>query len=654
MNGCTNRSTWSPLPGRAGFWLRSGSATEYSTEQASREGAFGCQTNIGPNVGSGAAGVDSARQCGAPEAASIDCPVEITTRTCNTTTDKCQGTPPGVDFAAAGLTLGELANTCSTDADCNFISVPAAPNDCGTPAPGKLARCSGGVRDSEVCWMNEQPRPGTIGSCEVSYPDTREADARASCVPVSGPSPDFVPIATCLKPGATSGPNRSDDPDTDDNICTHSGGYQPRIDICPDPSDEFCGLIAYRITDRALNGSLDPTGPHPLPTDHTLGMYTPTFLGFSDAGVGAATFRYMSYYTPRPPRLAAPGTRNCAIPGQCPVSRVDAFAFNGQTDGVINVGGGSHKSTMRFYAWAAHNQMPLRQVVIDWGDGSTQRVDDTRMKNRKPFCGVQRECSLTPGLTCQTNADCPAGAGTCVAIGTCAQNANLSCSQDTDCTVGGVRDTCNIRTMFGNSTEACQSDYFDYAHLYTCGAQQTVRDATGLPSCTPPGFTSPPPRCSRDTNRTCTTPGSTSECAPGDICLEGLAPVGGCFDEEIRTCRFSPRVMIQDNFGWCTGECRAGLTGGQPDDVTVGPTASTVRHPNGGCWAGRTLGSSESNIRANDRAADSNATVGATILESTASECQELLPGAGVQSNLRPWVVYPGSLQLRESGELTP
>jgi hypothetical protein len=211
--------------------------------------------------------------------------------------------------------------------------------------------------------------------------------------------------------------------------------------------------------------------------------------------------------------------------------------------------------------------MPLRQVVIDWGDGSTQRVDDTRMKNRKPFCGVQRECSLTPGLTCQTNADCPAGAGTCVAIGTCAQNANLSCSQDSDCTVGGVRDTCNIRTMFGNSTEACQSDYFDYAHLYTCGAQQTTRDGSGLPAC------SNSPRCSRDTNRTCTTPGSTSECAPGDICLEGLAPVGGCFDEEIRTCRFSPRVMIQDNFGWCTGECRAGLTGGQPDDVTVGPTA---------------------------------------------------------------------------------
>jgi hypothetical protein len=642
-----------------GFWNRTASPlpAPISTELAGRAPhfAFGCQTNIGPNV---------ATTCAAPEAASFDCPVRVEGRTC-LPDKKCSA------FATTGLTADETRNTCGADSDCNFTSIPAS-TICAAPDPGWLGRCVGGLRDTQVCFYRaspdgrvEMPRAGTYGSCEVNLPAGEEAAARNSCIPVSGPSPDFTPIPVCRVPGSSdTGPNRSDDPDTDNNICTHSGGYQPRIDICPNPADEFCGLIAYRITDRSLDGSLDPSGPHPLPTDHTLGMYTPTFLGFTGSGVGAATFRYMSYYTPRPPRLAAPDTRNCAIPGQCPVSRVDAFAFNGQTDGVINVGGGSHKSTMRFYAWAAHNQMPLRQVVIDWGDGSTQRVDDTRMKNRKPFCGVQRECSLTPGLTCQTNADCPAGAGTCVAIGTCAQNANLSCSQDSDCTVGGVRDTCNIRTMFGNSTEACQSDYFDYAHLYTCGAVQTgviERDAVtrviisrtgGLPDC------ESGPRCSRDTNRACTTPGSTSECAPGDVCLEGLAPVNGCFDEELNICRFTPRVMIQDNFGWCTGECRAGLTGGQPDDVTVGPTASTVRHPNGGCWAGSTLGG-DPNIRSNTSSSGSNLVTGNLVLP--VSECKgdilDSIPTGPVPSTSRtsrPWIVYPGSLQLRESGELTP
>jgi hypothetical protein len=405
-------------------------------------------------------------------------------------------------------------------------------------------------------------------------------------------------------------------------------------------------LIAYRINDRAVNGSLDPSATYPLPTDHTFGMYTPTFLGYTEAGVTAATFRYMSYYTPRPPRVAAPDTRNCPVPGQCPISRIDTFSFNGQSEGVINVGGGSQKSTMRFYAWAANNQMPLRQLVIDWGDGKSQRLDDTRLKNRKPFCGVQRECSNTPGLTCQTDADCPAGAGRCVAVGTCAQNPNLTCSQDTDCTIGGVKDTCNIRTMFGNSTDACQQDYFDFSHLYTCGAAEAASVADGgLQRCTAS------PRCSRDPNRTCTTPGSTTECAPGDVCLDGLAQVGGCFDDELRACKFTPRVLIQDNWGWTTGECRASITGGQPDDATT----AIVRHPNGGCWAGATLGN-EPNIRFNDRASGSNIDDNTVYTQDpTRGRPQEALesnPRPAPYQNFRPWIVYPGALQLRESGEI--
>ncbi|MCE9586660.1 hypothetical protein K8R04_05135 [Candidatus Uhrbacteria bacterium] len=655
-NPCSEATGWRVVDATARTYQRtSGDTTILSLEQAAAVNAFAC----------GAGSVNTAAgSCKFPEAASIDCPVEINgglIGTCNATDFKCDY-PASMDaiFSARGITtVAEKRNTCNPATarkDCSFtdenVDGFGASNaiSCITPPYSALGRCSGGERDTQICWLSSKPREGTIGSC-ISTADaaTLKNPAANSCIPVSGPAPDYSPIATCLKPGATAGlPNSSNDPDTDDNICTHSGGYQPRIDMCPDPADEFCGLIAYRIGGTGSTASLNPSGP-PLPTDHTLGMYTPTRLGYTAAGITAATFRYMAYYNPLPPRLAAPDTRNCPIPGQCPISRVDTFAFNGQTDGVINVGGGSHKSTMRFYAWAAHNQMPLRQVVIDWGDGSNQRVDDTRMKNRKPFCGVQRECSNTPGLTCQTNADCPPAAGTCVAIGTCSQNPNLACSQDSNCTVAGVKDTCNIRTMFGNATEACQSDYFDFAHLYSCGAQQKAEPIDGgLQRCTNQ------PRCSRDTNRTCPTPGLNDGCAPGDICLEGLAPVDGCFDLEFRTCRFSPRIMIQDNFGWCTGECRNGLTGGQPDDLA----ANTVKHPNGGCWAGSTLGN-DPNIRFNDRANQSNDRLSVVL---SISECKEdalnavptAIPVPATERNNRSWIVYPGSLQLRESGELAP
>ncbi len=596
------------------------------------------------------------RPCSAPSDASFGCPVKIEGRTCQTSRLKCSAiasTDPNIHLNVAGITPAETENACVDSADCNFSAVPGETGAalCGVSETGWFGRCVGGIRDGEIC-KQDVTSAGDILSCISAVTATAKTAANASCGFVStqtatGFASSFDPVPQCRKPGATSGPNTSDNPDADNNICTHSAGYQPRLDMCPDPSDEYCGLIAYKITDTSADGSLAPASTFPLPTDHTLGMYTPTYLGLP--GIDAATFKYMAYYTPQPPRLAAPDIRNCPVPGQCPITRTDAFSFNGQTDGVISVGGGTQKSTLRFYAWAAHNQMPLRQVVIDWGDNSKQRVDDTRMKNRKPFCGVQRECSLVPGLTCQTNSDCPAGTGTCANLGTCAQNQNLTCSQDSDCSVGGIKDTCTIRTMFGNSTEACQSDYYDFSHLYTCGAQQTADEAEGgLKRC------STSPHCSRDTNRSCTTPGSTNECAPGDTCLEGLAPVDGCFDTDLRTCRFTPRVMIQDNFGWCTGECRASTTGGQPDDAS----SVTVRHPNGGCWAGATLGS-ESNIRTNDKASLVNRD-GNTVLNLDARECQESWPGiptdpvSGVpdpRAN-RPWIVYPGSLQLRENGEI--
>ena len=704
MNACAPAAGWVETSPGSGFWSNDGGVNTFSTERAPA-GTFKCQTNLGPNI-------TGSRNCKAPSKASTDCPVRINGRGCNTGGYCDEVTSSDIKLNLVGLTSTDTATSCEDDSDCNFEA--ATPNLCVSPPQDDvltLLRCKGGVRDGQLCIKNytAAAAEGMYGSCVLSMDRTEKDAVNFSCRDVS--DADGSPTATCLKPGAPDVPTTELNPDRDNNICTHSGGYQPRIDMCPDPEDEFCGLIAYRITDRTVvagaeRGSLDPKSPFPLPTDHTFGMYTPTFLGFTDVGIGAATFRYMSYYTPRPPRIAAPDTRNCPAIGQCPISRIDAFSFNGQTDGLVNVGGGSYKANLRFYAWAAHNQMPLRQMVIDWGDGKTQRVDDTRMKNRKPFCGVQRECSLAPGLSCQTNVDCPAGTGICAPVGTCTQNANISCSSDADCTVGGIKDTCKVRTLFGNSTEACQTGYFDFAHQYTCGA----RERSLLPSCrsetrapfvsagqcyfgqTSDGFIvndvfngirpscetladcavegspigtdwscgpsttlleSAPPRCSRDPNRACRTPGSTTECAPGDICLDGLAPTGGCFDDQTNSCRFTPRVQVMDNWGWCTGECRSGITGGQADDTAN----SLVRHPNGGCWSGSTLGAAKQNIRFNSFAASENrnTTVVAQVNECATDLLNDMivpLPQTNPDRRpLRPWVAYPGSLQIRQNAE---
>jgi hypothetical protein len=285
--------------------------------------------------------------------------------------------------------------------------------------------------------------------------------------------------------------------------------------------------------------------------------------------------------------------------------------------------------------------MPLRQVIVDWGDGNKTDIADTRLKNRKAFCGTQRECSNVPGLTCNTDADCPPAAGRCVGTGTCEKSPFRTCSSDAECTIGGVEDRCAIRTMFGNTQEACEQGYFDFSHTYTC----PTNAATDLPSCGAPAG-----RCSRDPNKICT-PGAPVEtgvanaaagagCSPGDVCLPAadIAPnndpatgQSGCFDALTNSCKFTPRVMVQDNWGWCTGECRGSVLGG-----TLADSNPYVPHPYGGCYS------------ASPYAAPQTTRLNSPDTTRLDNECAATWPG-NLQRNdhLRPWIVYPGSIQIR-------
>jgi hypothetical protein len=704
---------------------------------AADRGAFACATGAVTNPDG------TTKSCTIPTGSNVspECPTSLT-GTCTSVGVGTSGAASicewdratyGADFDAAGLSYSVVgANIVQVNGrnffcsptlsghDCNFTASDLAVAACG-PAKDevnqgdmftKVGRCSGGLKAGQLCVTSEDGASTDADACGVNYGGT---DFKTFCTQVDTGA-DHTPIAGCYIGSGSPTPNTNPDPDTDNNSCTNSGGYQPRPDLCPNPNDEYCGLIAYKINDYtsggAPTGSLDPNSVYPLPTDVTLGHYTPTFLGFpTSASLNAATFSYITYYSPRPPRVAAPDTRNCAVPGQCPISRLDAFSLDNQSDGTVTAGGGQHQASLRFYGWAAHNQMPLRQIMIDWGDGKIQTIDDTKLKNRKPFCGVQKECSLAAGLTCQSDTDCPPGTGTCVQVGTCANSPQRTCTSDADCTVAGVKDSCRIRTMFGNSTDACQQDYFDFSHVYTCGAAES----NSLPQCgTNPSLSSAPAippgecylghrfdgfllsgidrstltcssladcqhlvpagvvlgpggtpgyedascgssatvtrdwsYCSRDNNRGCH---ADSDCAKGDTCLSNLSPSTGCFDPATNSCHFTPRLMLQDNWGWCTGECRAQVSGG----ALVDTPGVTVQHPYGGCYTGNVLnGASTDKIRYNTQSSVAQPGGPVTTNSLYVMPTSECSPG-GTGGSARPWIIYPGSLELRRSNELSP
>ena len=226
----------------------------------------------------------------------------------------------------------------------------------------------------------------------------------------------------------------------------------------------------------------------------------------SDCEVGTCQYLSESYFdfgavideddardVGKPPTIAAIDFTKCdQVTGTCRVARTNGFDVNNWYYGVLS-GEGQLKTTVRFYAWAAHDQMPITSRTVDWGDGSPfDQTTASKYKNQKPYCGTAiKECDLYEGLTCRSSFDCPAGTGTCV----------------------------DVAPSFGNDPGACDQGYFQFEHTYICN-----RDSE-LPSCS---FS--------------TEPGGYS-----DVPANGCQTATGCF--------FRPRVQVLDNWGWCNGDC---------------------------------------------------------------------------------------------------
>lgn len=134
---------------------------------------------------------------------------------------------------------------------------------------------------------------------------------------------------------------------------------------------------------------------------------------------------------PTPPQVYA--LENCAG-STCRVGREGAFSVNDQSEGEV-LGDVSKRITVSFYTAANSNQMPIRQMIVDWGDD---------------FSGLGS--SLMPWPTgSQSGSDAPDNF----------YKNHLGLDNF-------GKELCELGDEFGHTSEACASNYVAFSHDYVC------------------------------------------------------------------------------------------------------------------------------------------------------------------------------------------
>jgi len=162
--------------------------------------------------------------------------------------------------------------------------------------------------------------------------------------------------------------------------------------------------------------------------------------------------------------------------------------------------------------------MPIRNITVDWDfDNRITGGNPGKFKNKKTRCSTNRAAS------------------------SCANNVNVTCSNDAECTSNGLGACSGAVVSFGNSPDACEKGFHEFFGSYNFQPDDTTHCNYKVGTNNPAGITA------------------------AQLTSNGLS-----FGD--RYCAFKPRVIIIDNWGWCNGGS------GQAQDV------GGCKAGNGGCW----------------------------------------------------------------------
>ncbi|TAN33550.1 hypothetical protein EPN28_01925 [Patescibacteria group bacterium] len=201
------------------------------------------------------------------------------------------------------------------------------------------------------------------------------------------------------------------------------------------------------------------------------------------------------------------------------------ITLNDKTSADVKIPVSPSRVTLKFYGYADMNQMPIRNVKIDWNDGSAPVVLDGYFRNHRGK--VDGKCESVPN---PLNQDVKENRCTIVTdayvqpedkheIRRPMTKTCQTVGSDTDCK---NIDQClpeNIAPNFGQIVDkTCDNAYFRADYSYQC-----VKDSANF--------------------------------VPASQCPSDLAFKEGC-------CKYTPKVQVKDNWGWCNGSCPGGKDGG--------------------------------------------------------------------------------------------
>ncbi len=188
---------------------------------------------------------------------------------------------------------------------------------------------------------------------------------------------------------------------------------------------------------------------------------------------------------------------------------------------------GTHDASMQFYYWAHDDMMPVTGLALDWGDGERSAIqDNVQLKNMKPVCQQSEGIKL----------------------GYCANDANnttdkipgFACADNADCTAWKSDQACYLndpKDRFGDTPDACFQGYYQAFNTYDC---------------TPETYNY---LLSRD-----------GECEEDEFKTPCVVAPDPDDPTDRGYCRYRPRVIIMDNWGWCNKNNQSGEVGLESQD----------------------------------------------------------------------------------------